>query len=458
MEPVTVARATAGAEAHLAAARANLALVLGSSEDIRMPHVRVTGEEGWRNVAHAIAELFVRGAKIDWNGWEQGLTRRRVKLPSYAFQRERFWVEGTGKRELTGEATGRKLLGRRLRAAGVRAQFETELSVEGSTSWIREHVVQGRAVLPATGHLELMLEAAAEALGSGAIALEDVVLQAPLVVERPQAVQIVVEAAAAGRNRVRVYSETSPGEWQTVSEGWIKAAEQTNSEAIDLQEIRARLKEKDIARFYAGMALRGLAFGPKFRGLTALWCGSDEALGEVRAVGEEEEGYAFAPWRLDACLQAVGPLLSSADERQPALYLPLSLGEIKIYGTPGESCWSYVRTRRLDSETLSAAINIARPDGSPLAVISDFRFRKRAVRQAQTAIYGVDWIPAALGPAPAILDGHWVVLARGNRIGTELARQIEKHGGVCSVLRPEPGNIVSPLRLPILTARAERVR
>ena len=61
----------------------------------------------------------------------------------------------------SGEATGRSFLGRRLRAAGVRGQYETKLT---AASWIGEHVVEGRAVLPATGHLELMLEAGAEIL------------------------------------------------------------------------------------------------------------------------------------------------------------------------------------------------------------------------------------------------------------------------------------------------------
>ncbi len=118
---------------------------------------------------------------------------------------------GRLQKQRCGEPTGRALLGHRLRAAGVAGQYETQLR---AASWIGEHVVEGRAVLPATGHLELMLEVGAETLGRGCV-LEDVVLQAPLMVEGERRAQTVVEEAAGGRSRVRVYAEQASGELGT---------------------------------------------------------------------------------------------------------------------------------------------------------------------------------------------------------------------------------------------------
>ncbi len=140
------------------------------------------------------------------------------------FQRERYWIEA-GPKSAIGEPTGRALLGHRLRAAGVAGQYESQLL---AASWIGEHVVEGRAVLPATGHLELMLEAGAETLGRGCV-LEDVVLQAPLMVEGERRAQTVVEEAAGARSRVRIYAERgaehgaeqASGGWERVSEGWL---------------------------------------------------------------------------------------------------------------------------------------------------------------------------------------------------------------------------------------------
>jgi acyl transferase domain-containing protein len=35
----------------------------------------------------------VRGSAIDWEGFDRGYTRRKVALPTYPFQRQRYWVQ-----------------------------------------------------------------------------------------------------------------------------------------------------------------------------------------------------------------------------------------------------------------------------------------------------------------------------------------------------------------------------
>ncbi len=253
-------------------------------------------------------------------------------------------------------------------------------------------------MLPLTGHLELMLEAGAEVFGSGAVVVEDALLQAPLTITQKRAVQTVVDQPSAGRSRVRIYAEDTGADdshqgWQPVSEGWIRTSAEPVPERLDLEAIRARLAEhKDMAGFYAGMSARGAEFGPRFRGLTSLWSGADEALGEVRALADED-GYAFAPWRLDACLQIFAAVLSDA-----GLYMPSGIGEIRIYGAPGERCWSYLRSRRIDSATIAADFTITDPDGAPLALFSNILFRKLSAGKADVAswIYRFDWRPSEL--------------------------------------------------------------
>ncbi len=378
----------------------------------------------------ATAEQFVRGGSIEWGA--AGKKLRRAALPGYAFQRERYWIDRT-ERVASGEPTRRALLGYRLRAAGVAGQYEAQLLASG---WIGEHVVEGRAVLPATGHLELMLEAGAELLGTGCV-LEDVVLQAPLQIEVERRAQTVVEEAAGGRSRVRVYGEQSGGGWQRVSEGWLRGGErqQEKPERLDVERIRQRLRAADAGEpFYAQMAARGLEFGPRFRGVERAWSGTGEALGEI-ALTEPlaESGWELEPWWLDACLRVAG-LAASAEEEGSALYLPMSIERLQVYGRPAGRSWSHVRIERIDADTLAADITITDADGHPLVRISQLRFRKLKRKSPEVGLYSVAWIEAPPEAAPLAIRGHWVVLSDDNDFGAEVCSELQKRGATWSLI------------------------
>jgi len=52
------------------------------------------GREDWQEVMESVAELYIRGVAIDWAGFDHHYPCRRLSLPTYPFQRERYWVEG----------------------------------------------------------------------------------------------------------------------------------------------------------------------------------------------------------------------------------------------------------------------------------------------------------------------------------------------------------------------------
>ncbi|WP_158750014.1 SDR family NAD(P)-dependent oxidoreductase [Acidobacterium sp. S8] len=431
-DPVVVASSGSSLHTQLATAAVNLVIVVGSlSEKFSIPTVRLTVTADWRALANVVAELFVHGLPVDWSKWENGLKHRRVWLPNYAFQRERFWIEPQSSRqEIAGMTTGHALLGNRLRAAGVKGQFESVLMLTGATSWIGEHIVEGQPVLPATAHLELMMEATAEIVGPQDISLEDLILQAPLTVSATRTVQTVVETAVAGRSRVRIYAENDRQEWETMSECWMRSsgAAETKIEQIDLDAIRLRLKQTGPAAFYSQMTDRGVSFGPAFQGIETLWTGQDEALGEIRST-YKEDGYVISPWRLDACLQVAASLVDD-----DGLYLPLSAEVFRKYGPFGERCWSHVRIERIDGDMFTADLTIAHPDGRVVAKIEGLRFRRRATGTSRTGIYGVDWIPAKLAEHPANVSGHWLITGDDQRFADELAQQMREQGATCTVV------------------------
>ncbi|HEY1809139.1 MAG TPA: polyketide synthase dehydratase domain-containing protein, partial [Acidobacteriaceae bacterium] len=362
-----------------------------------------------------MAEAWVQGAKVDWERRREGCRLRRAQLPTYAFQRERYWIEERRRPEISGEAAQGAMLGRRLRVAGVRGQYEARLESGG---WIGEHEVQGEAVLPATGHMELMLEAGAETL-AGDCVLEEVGLEARLSIAGERRVQTVVEEERGGRSRVRVYAERD-GEWERVSEGWLRRAEGNPTERADLAVLQNRLRESGAgAEFYAEMAERGMVFGERFRGVERLWVGEGEALGEVALRARDGAGWQITPWWLDACLQVVGAAAGGE-----GLYLPVHLARMEVLGQPGERSWSHVRARWLDARTLVADVAVFHADGAPLVRVTGLRFRTVEAQRPQTEslLYRVQWKPADDVPGPVTRSMKILVL--GN---TEQAAQLTAH-------------------------------
>ena len=60
------------------------------------------GQEETRQIAEAAAQLYVRGLTPDFAGWDRPWPRRKLSLPTYPFQRSRFWINAnrhSGKEE-----------------------------------------------------------------------------------------------------------------------------------------------------------------------------------------------------------------------------------------------------------------------------------------------------------------------------------------------------------------------
>ncbi|MGH8922735.1 MAG: acyltransferase domain-containing protein, partial [Actinomycetes bacterium] len=53
-----------------------------------------SGKSEKQTIATVLARAFVRGAAVDWAAVYEGTGALRIDLPTYAFQRERYWVDG----------------------------------------------------------------------------------------------------------------------------------------------------------------------------------------------------------------------------------------------------------------------------------------------------------------------------------------------------------------------------
>jgi acyl transferase domain-containing protein len=65
---------------------------LGSEDRLWLPSVR-NGHEDWAQLLQSLGSLYVSGAEVNWDEFDESLHGRRVVLPTYPFERQRYWVE-----------------------------------------------------------------------------------------------------------------------------------------------------------------------------------------------------------------------------------------------------------------------------------------------------------------------------------------------------------------------------
>ncbi|HEX9178189.1 MAG TPA: type I polyketide synthase, partial [Mycobacterium sp.] len=157
-----------------------------------------------------LGQAHIAGVAVDWSAFYAGSGAQRVELPTYAFQRERYWLSpGAGSGDPAAAGLGR--IEHPLLAATVQVGDRDEWVFTGRLStdtapWVRDHVVLGMVIVPGTALVELAV-AAGRAVGSPVV--EELVLEAPLTLHENTAVHLQVtigEPDEDGRRPVAIYS------------------------------------------------------------------------------------------------------------------------------------------------------------------------------------------------------------------------------------------------------------
>ncbi|WP_414589995.1 type I polyketide synthase [Scytonema sp. PCC 10023] len=141
-----------------------------------LPSLR-QGQDNWQQILQSLGELYVLGVSVDWSGYDRDYQRQRVSLPTYPWQRQRYWLENE---EQTGNPTCENnsqrpntfrsdslLLGYRLpQQAHLPNDYvwQVELNIE-QLPFLKDHSIQGFAVMPAGIYLEMVLAAVTEVYG-----------------------------------------------------------------------------------------------------------------------------------------------------------------------------------------------------------------------------------------------------------------------------------------------------
>ncbi len=415
-----------------------------------LPSLR-KGQNDWQQILKSLATLHVHGFEVDWRGFDRDCARRTVSLPTYPFQRERYWFEerraegggrgakGEGRRAI-GEgrrakgdgralhpspytlrsSTGHPLLGDRLHLPLAR-EILFESQIDGTAfpqgDDLRWH---GATLLPAAAFTEMALAAAKETFAREDYSVAEMRVQAPLLLSHEQArtLQLVLTPEASGAATFQIFSlaqsdnENSflEGEiregllWKLHAQGRLLAMQTAPAPAAFLpEEVRQRceLNWKG-EEYFEQLRAHGLELGKSFRCFKQLWKGEGEVLGQLQwpehshAVNGD---YRVPPALLETCAFAASTF-AGMNGKLSSPKLLAGLASYRVLGEPANAAWSHVQFRHeANEEELSADIRLLDAKGEVVLEALGTRYQtldpallqQAAAERLKDWFYEIEW-------------------------------------------------------------------
>jgi pimaricinolide synthase PimS1 len=393
-----------------------------------------SGERESRTIAAALASVHLRGHALDWAEIFTGA--QRVELPTYPFQRRRYWRSASTSAAASRiepnafgfDGSEHALIGAMIELADGQGLLFTGQFTARSVPWLSDYRIDGTTIVPSTAFLDMALHAARAA---DCAAVERLDVEMPLSVPERGAVRIQVRVADpddAGRRAISIHSRTEgPGRWQRHATGVVgraPAASPARMETwppagavpVDRKDVQDRL------------AAAGFGGNPAFRSLRTAFRLGSEVIAELQLPEDpyvQMSGHVLHPALLDAALHITLSNASDALGRTApnALLCPASWTGAAVYADGGRA--ARVWLSRDDQGHM--VLDVYDTAGAPVARIDSLRIGPGqggstppgpdARSAAEARLYEVQWVSRQ--DIPAIRTGEepvtWALVGAGGR-------------------------------------------
>ncbi|PJI99794.1 acyl transferase domain-containing protein [Streptomyces sp. 2333.5] len=345
----------------------------------------------------ALARLHARGIPVRWTAATTPV--ESPDLPTYAFQRERHWLDGVAETDVAG--TGLTGIGHPLLPAETALPGTDGVVLTGSLSlrdhaWLADHAVLDVVLVPGAGLLDMALTAAEHA---GCTQVEELTLESPLVLpeQGARSVQVLLGASQdSGQRAITIHSRPQDGDphaaWTCHATGLLATGPQeepaTHSEAWP----PAGAVPVPVDDLYLRLTEGGVDYGPSFRGLRAAWRLGEDFYADIDLpLLSDVERFTLHPALLDAALHSLA--LPGAILHTGQAHLPFSWSGVRLHASGADA----LRVRVRATGPSSVSLELADGTGRPVATVGELALRPVSQEQLRapgadaTSLYTVEW-------------------------------------------------------------------
>ena len=388
------------------------------------------GANASRQIAEALATAYICGHRPDFAATQHNVGHR-LALPTYPFQRRRYWPKVTGAAAGVGESVAlSSILGSAKDLASGDTIYTNVLSVK-TQPWLSHHVIYGTVVVPGATYASMALAAA-----GAPSRVKEVFFYEPIILpdKASRETQLTMHPLDDGGWKFQVHSRPAgvrDAQWSLNADGTVLTGgddeivtpESDTSMEETLEQLN-RIRPQQLFETFNDMEL---AWGPTWStSLKSVWVGEGEAIGDVSVGDELNEHLGVEPIHpvlLDLCTGVAFPsfpALLAAEHGMHDLFLPLRYGQVELREKMPKRFYCRARWHEAEvtGETQVFDIDFIDRDGHRLGGITDFTV-KRAPREAllrglggdtTRLLYTLGWHE---GAAPEVAEepttGTWLI-------------------------------------------------
>ncbi|MZQ80587.1 SDR family NAD(P)-dependent oxidoreductase [Paenibacillus sp. 5J-6] len=391
----------------------------------------------------ALGQLYTTGYPVDWKLFYPDAGKYE-KLPTYPWQRERYWQESEASEQ---ERLGYKvhpLLGRQI--SSPLPTWEVEVNTTHLT-YLNDHRIQGAVVFPGAAYAEMGWAAAREVYKDAAsiLAADNVQFRKALFIPDGETVILrLIFNPKDGEFNIYSASRRETKDWTLHASGKLVVQTKNKQQQIPLLEIKSRCSAKiESEECYQQFRTLGLEYGETFRGIDELWQGFDEAVAKVSIPADllhEVDKYNIHPAVLDLCFQVLAAALPfTSDDQTETVYMPTGVNETFSYEKVKPEMWIYARIISQTESILIGDIFLMDEQGHVIFEINKCHARSLKEQSGGKSIskeqsfYDMQWQPQQLDQAERVeakelKQGKWLIFADQGGVGQSIAKLLVERG------------------------------
>ncbi|NES81103.1 MAG: SDR family NAD(P)-dependent oxidoreductase [Moorea sp. SIO2B7] len=418
-----------------------------------LPSLR-PGVEEWQQMLSSLGQLYVKGAQVDWSGFDRYYTNQKVILPTYPFQREKYWVETTNYQSISATKL-HPLINRKFQSPLSKdIFFESEFSTD-ALPFLADHRIYEKVVVPGASHISLLLASASLTFSTTGCQLEDILFPQALAIPE-QGVRNVQVAFTPQDSSYSFQvisfdssSSSSNGDnsWALHATGKIYPTMESSQQSLEtIKEIQSRCSQKnESTEIYQSLWDRKIKLGESFRWIDQVWLGEGEILCQMKVPETVLDAlkYQIHPALIDSCFQSVAALNLSLAGDKNETFVPFSIEKFTFYQRPENgSLWCYTRGLKegaSEEKLLKAEIQLFDQTGALVAEVNGFEGRKANPKALLMTLdsdlsdwfYEINWEAQPLtkvSKSDENASGKWLVFALSYELVESVGKYLQERG------------------------------